>query len=508
MSTRHKLFCFFFVLLLVTPPLQVSAQTGSRAYAGGGYGTGVDIIDIDSMTKIGSIPDAGGYRMVLSLDGKKLYSTAGNSLIYITDTEADTLIKAFDPSVFSVTSDELEGIAISPDGAKVYVLDEMTTAVFVLDTSDDTIIQATDLDTDESENAVLSPDGQFLYVNDNSWTSKFSTVTFEDLGFVSTGNDGHGIAISQDGTKVYAEGPGIVVIDTDSMTPLDTLNAGGYYIETSKDGSRVYGVNESNKLAVIDAEVDTLINIITLSSFGCAGVTTNQTSEIILVAGRDKVIKLDAVSLTETGEVSGRYRSVIVHQPNDPVPVELTLFTASVVENGVNLEWQTQTETNNFGFDLERMEASNWVTIAFVEGIGTTTQPQHYEHFDPLPDDLVIISTLSYRLKQIDTDGSFEYSHVIEVNLELPKTAQLQQNYPNPFNPTTTIFYSIPTSDFVSLKVYDILGREVQTLVGEFQEAGTYSIIFDAAGLSSGLYFYKLYLQNRLVNAKKMALVR
>lgn len=504
----NKQFCFFFILLLVLAPLKVSAQTGSRAYAGGGYGTGVDIIDIDSMTKIGSIPDAGGYRMVLSLDGKKLYSTGGNSFIYITDTEADTLIKAFDPSVLSVTSNELEGIAISPDGKKVYVLDESTTAVFVLDTSDDTIIQATYLSTDESENAVLSPDGQFLYVNDNSRTSKFSTVTFEDLGFVDTGNDGHGIAISQDGTKLYADGPGIVVIDTDSMTPLDTLNAGGYYIETSKDGSRVYGVNESDKLAVIDAEVDTLIDIITLSSSGCAGVTTNQTDEIILVAGSSKLIKLDAGNLIETGEVSGRYRSVIVLESNDPVPVELTSFTASVVEKRVVLEWQTQTETNNFGFDIERMEASNWATIAFVKGQGTTTQPQHYEYLDPLPDDLLNITTRSYRLKQIDTDGSFEYSHVIEVNLGLPKTAQLLQNYPNPFNPTTTISYSIPYSDFVSLKVYDVLGREVQTLVGEFQKAGTYSISFDAAGLSSGPYFYKLYLRHRLVNAREMALVR
>ncbi|MFQ5652622.1 MAG: T9SS type A sorting domain-containing protein [bacterium] len=504
----NKHFCFFVVLLLALAPLKVRAQTGNRAYAGGGYGTGVDIIDVDSMTRIGSLPDAGGYRMVLSLDGKKLYSTGGNSFIYITDTAADTLIKAFDPSAFPVTSNELEGIAISPDGGKVYVVDEMTTAVFVLDTSDDTIIQATDLSTDESENAVLGPDGQFLYVNDNTWASKFSTVTFECLGFVDTGSDGHGIAISQDGTKLYAEGPGIIVIDADSMTSLDTLNAGGYYLETSKDGSRVYGVNESNKLAVIDAEADTLIDIRTLSSFGCAGVTTNQTGQIILVAGRTKLIKLDAGSLTETGEVSGRYRSVALFEPNDPVPVELTSFTASVVENGVILEWQTQTETNNFGFDIERMEASNWEAIAFVKGNGTTTHPQHYEYVDPLPNDLANISTRRYRLRQIDTDGSFEYSHVIEVDLSLPKTAQLLQNYPNPFNPTTLISYSIPSSDFVSLKVYDLLGQEVQTLVGEFQQAGTYAISFDGAGLSSGLYFYKLYLRNRLVNARKMALVR
>ncbi len=171
------------------------------------------------------------------------------------------------------------------------------------------------------------------------------------------------------------------------------------------------------------------------------------------------------------------------------------------------MEWQTPTQANNYGFNIERMEAANWETVGYVAGNGTTTQPQYYKYIDLFSDDLVNINSRRYRLKQIDKDGSFEYSNVIEVAVVLPKNVRLLQNYPNPFNPTTTISYSIPVSDFVSLRVYDVLGQEAQTLVGEFQEAGTYSVSFDADGLSSGLYFYKLYLRNHLGSAKKMAFV-
>jgi len=500
--------CFCTILMLVTP-LRVAAQPGSRAYAGRGYGVGIDIIDVDSMTKIGTIPDAGGYRMVLSLDGKKLYSTAGNAFIYITDTEVDTLIKAFDPSVFSVTSSELEGIAISPDGSKVYVIDESTTAVFVIDTNDDSIIQAGTLAADEPENVVVSPDGQFLYVNDNTWTTKFSTITFEDLGFLTTAGDGHGVAVSQDGAKVYAEGVGVIVIDTATMTATDTLSAGGYYITVSQDGSRVYAVNESNKLAVIDTQADTIMTTVTLSSFGCSGVTANQSGQTVLVAGNAKLIKLDASALTETGTLAGSYQSVVILELTGPVPVELASFSATMEVNRVVLEWHTESENNNFGFDVQRMEGSVWETIGFVEGHGTTTQPQTYMYVDPLSDALADASAaLRYRLKQIDTDGSYVYSEPVDVLLSLPESALLLQNYPNPFNPTTTITYAIPEQGKVSLVVYDLLGRTIQTIVNDVQDAGTYSISFDATGLPSGLYFYRLYLDSRLVAARKMALVR
>jgi hypothetical protein len=114
---------------------------------------------------------------------------------------------------------------------------------------------------------------------------------------------------------------------------------------------------------------------------------------------------------------------------------------------------------------------------------------------------------VQYRLKQIDFDGQFEYSNIIEVDAGAPKQFALEQNYPNPFNPTTTISYQLPVASQVSLKVYDVLGREVMTLVNGEQEAGVYNLSLNGATLSSGIYFYRLQSGN-FVQTKKMMLVK
>ncbi|MEW6509232.1 MAG: T9SS type A sorting domain-containing protein [Bacteroidota bacterium] len=113
----------------------------------------------------------------------------------------------------------------------------------------------------------------------------------------------------------------------------------------------------------------------------------------------------------------------------------------------------------------------------------------------------------SYRLKQIDTDGSYEYSKEIEVYITTPNEFSLEQNYPNPFNPTTKIKYTIPNSEKVLIKVYDVLGREAKTLLNEYKDGGTYEIEFDASNLTSGLYFYKIISGNK-TETRKMMLVR
>jgi hypothetical protein len=114
---------------------------------------------------------------------------------------------------------------------------------------------------------------------------------------------------------------------------------------------------------------------------------------------------------------------------------------------------------------------------------------------------------VQYRLKQIDFDGQFEYSNVIEVDAGLPKVFALEQNYPNPFNPTTVISYQLPVASEVSLKVYDVLGKEVMTLVNGRQAAGAYNYTLNASNLSSGVYFYRLRAGN-FVSTKKMMLVK
>ena len=197
------------------------------------------------------------------------------------------------------------------------------------------------------------------------------------------------------------------------------------------------------------------------------------------------------------------------------LPVELTSFTAEIAEKSVELKWRTATEVNNYGFEIERAmdnETSsslvsarddNWSKIGFVEGNGTTNAPKSYSFTDKSAS-----GKISYRLKQIDRDGKFEYSQTVEVTAaNTPKEFGLEQNYPNPFNPTTAIGYQLSANGFTSLKVYDAIGREVATLVNEAKDAGYYSAQFDGTKLSSGIYFYKL-ISGNYVGVKKLVLLK
>jgi len=172
----------------------------------------------------------------------------------------------------------------------------------------------------------------------------------------------------------------------------------------------------------------------------------------------------------------------------------------------VVINWTTATETNNRSFEIERSEdKTNFNVIGFVDGNGTTTEGQNYSFIDKLDKE----GKYYYRLKQIDFDGSFSYSNIVEINYSLPVKYSLSQNYPNPFNPSTKIEYSIPKSGFVSLKVYDLLGREIVTLVSEEKQKGKYEIEFDAAKyiLTSGIYFYSIKA-GAFVGTKKLLLLK
>jgi hypothetical protein len=194
----------------------------------------------------------------------------------------------------------------------------------------------------------------------------------------------------------------------------------------------------------------------------------------------------------------------ILGSNDNSLPVELVAFTARNTAEGVQLTWRTASEQNNAGFEVQRRseKASEWQVLGFVRGAGTTAEAQSYTFLDKSASGKV-----QYRLKQIDFDGQFEYSNVIEVDAGLPKVFALEQNYPNPFNPSTVMSYQLPVASNVSLKVYDVLGREVATLVNGRQEAGRYSVSFNAASFASGVYFYRLQAGN-FVQTKKMMLVK
>ena len=196
----------------------------------------------------------------------------------------------------------------------------------------------------------------------------------------------------------------------------------------------------------------------------------------------------------------------IYENPYGILPVEVTSFTASVSEDNVTLSWRTATEKNNSGFKILRsiQNENNWNQLGFIEGHGTSTEPINYFFTDK---DLNA-GSYSYKLIQVDFDETQTESEIVNVEVSSqPEEYSLSQNYPNPFNPSTKIKYSIPHSSNVTIKVFDILGNEIETLIGEEKPAGTYEINFDASNLPSGVYFYRLKAGS-FVETKKMVLMK
>lgn len=169
------------------------------------------------------------------------------------------------------------------------------------------------------------------------------------------------------------------------------------------------------------------------------------------------------------------------------LPVELLNFSASVSENGILLKWITATEQNNLGFDIERkLVNGDWQKIAFVAGSGNSTDKIEYQFLDR---DVFTNQNYFYRLKQIDYNGSYNYSNIINVLSGLPVDYMLYQNYPNPFNPTTTIKFSLPNKEYVNIVLYNVLGENVLNISNQYFDAGTHNIVINASNLPTGIYF-------------------
>lgn len=201
-----------------------------------------------------------------------------------------------------------------------------------------------------------------------------------------------------------------------------------------------------------------------------------------------------------------KYRMVATRLPSDrtiaaafdangSLPVEMTSFTATGTHTGASLVWQTATEVNNYGFEIERRqvegksEKGEWKKIGFVAGYGTSNSIKSYSYLD----NNILTGTYAYRLKQIDNSGTYKYSNETEVTFAVPASFVLNQNYPNPFNPTTTITFTLTQDGYTTLKIYDVLGREVATLVqGEMQAGVEHHVTFNGSRLANGVYFSSL----------------
>ena len=258
-------------------------------------------------------------------------------------------------------------------------------------------------------------------------------------------------------------------------------------------------------------------------SFRTAGITDK--FDNILISGNVKDnlngIKYNTGSFTVYGN-PGSYNAATldtnVRQASDhlpvyatfefadsPAPVELVSFSGFLNQNHVDLNWKTETEVNNFGFEIERIiNKSDWETIGFVEGHGNSNSPKQYIFIDT---DVEQSGYYHYRLKQLDNDGTYEYSDIVTIEAGIPNNYYLSQNYPNPFNPETRIYYTLPEKQLVSLRIYNTLGELVRELVNEVKEAGSYSVMFNASNLSSGIYIYMLRTSEFTEN-KKMILLK
>ena len=192
------------------------------------------------------------------------------------------------------------------------------------------------------------------------------------------------------------------------------------------------------------------------------------------------------------------------------LPVELTSFSVSSVNGKVILKWETATELNSYGFEIERSSSSDadgmWELVGFVKGSGNSNSSKQYS-FD---DQSFSYGKVYYRLKMIDADGTFEYSNIICLSAEVPTQFALKQNYPNPFNPSTTIGYSVPKESRVAVSVFDMLGQKVADLADRMHSPGNYSVNFDATALPSGLYIcvMKIYDAEVSLSPVKMNLIK
>jgi len=260
------------------------------------------------------------------------------------------------------------------------------------------------------------------------------------------------------------------------------------YIEFDSD-FEIFGETDPPDTARIDISTD-------------GGLTWSEAFSRLFDTGAEHVIQDISSLASQQGSVKFRlvyYGDYSWHwaldnfaiKANNPIPVELTSFSASVIDDKVHLNWQTATETNNYGFEIERapLQSNNstWSKIGFVAGFGTIAESRNYG----FTDNNVQSGKYSYRLKQIDFDGKVNYSDEINIEIRL-LTYSLKQNYPNPFNPNTKINFSLQTNSKVVLKVIDVLGQEVATLINQNMNSGAYSYDFDASALNSGIYIYTL----------------
>jgi photosystem II stability/assembly factor-like uncharacterized protein len=358
----------------------------------------------------------------------------------------------------------------------------------------------------------------------STWTTISTTVgsnsapcdieVFPDTSIILVGDNGTGIFKSTDygvtWTQTYSTSGEIPTISVDSQNPgiawATKWSGGGGLLKSTNFGQTWTPTPSFNGINMWGVHIQPSDgNIILVNSYSTSPGSWRSTdggtnwTPINIPATGYQVVSID--SMTQFAAQGGGF-----YKLDSPyfIPVELASFNASIVGDNVILNWVTATELNNQGFEVERsFDNQNFKEIGFVPGYGTTTENKFYSFsINILPSQKEY-----FRLKQVDFDGTFEYSSTVEVEGTAPTEFSLKQNYPNPFNPTTKIGFTLPAESNVKIVVYNLIGQKVAEIVNSKYSAGSHSVDFNASTLSSGIYLYKIEAGS-FTSVKKMQLIK
>lgn len=435
--------------------IQWAQSAGSSSSGEEGRGLTIDLDGNPIM--VGIFVDTANF------GGTQLFSNGGSDIFIAKFNTSGTLLWV--KNAGGPGTDAADGVGIDSMG-NIYVTGYFdSTATFGT-------TQITGVDGDEMFLAKYDPDGNLIWVRSagGSLTDRGNDLTVTPGGYSYIAGRFNGTAVFDTITVVSAGGDDIFVAYYDPSGDVEWVHrAGGTALD--------YG----NAITV-----DIVGNCYISGYFRETALF--DTMSFVSAGGQD-------IFVAKIGDVT--------------IPVELISFNAEIVNNNVHLSWTTATELNNSGFDIERStDKYNFNKIGFVEGKGTTTETNSYSFIDGT----VSNGTYSYRLKQIDFDGSFAYSSIIEVSTIIPGSFNISDNYPNPFNPTTNIRFNLPVESKITLKIFNSLGELVYGLSNLEYSAGTHILNINAAGFSSGVYFYSVQVNgadgSSMISNSKMVLLK
>ena len=478
------------------------------------------------------------YKVILSLIIVPFFfMTAYGQQIYFVDNQAAKVQKSdIDGSnLGDLTSSSigLYGIATDITNGKIYYTNVVTDQIFTskLDGSVNSVLLDNSDGIDGPRGIAIDGNNNKIYWAESiSGSIKKADLDGSNVEEVITGlSSPVDIALDLVNNKIYWSDNGVsqkkisrsdlaTISVEEIITGLDQV--GG--IEVDAEFGKLYWVNfgTTDKVSRANLDGSSVETLVTISLGSPRGIAVDKDNDKIFwsdVVGQS-IGRANRDGLSSSTILSTRTHPIgISTNWTQALPVELTTFTLNLIDNAVVLKWETATEVNNYGFEVERQyqgirnkkqetrsNDEDWEKIGFVEGYGNSNSPKLYSFTDQ---SIESSGQYLYRLKQIDIDGAFEYSNKVEVDIGYPNNYELKQNYPNPFNPSTTITYSIPNDGQVTLSIYDVLGNEVALLENGNKSAGNYSYNFDASNFSSGLYFYTIK-SGQFIETKKMLLIK